>query len=249
MYANTLSRLCFIVKGMDLSTGYIRLGAVTIQLMNPQQPQYQVPQAPQPPQHNPGDPNDPYAFIMNNGVPQPTGKFNLPKGNSTLQRALIFGGGFLLLIIVGSMALSVLSGGNGHNEQLLTLAQEQTEIVRIADLAQNERAVRSSTTQNLASSTSLSVNTSKLQTLALIKGKKPGEKTLGLKHSSKTDSLLTDAASNNEYDQVFTDTLTTKLKAYQGDIKKLYAGNKSQKEKAVLETAYNGTVILLGENK
>lgn len=221
--------------------------------MNPQQypPAPQPPQAPQAPlpQHNPNDPNDPYAFIMGSGTPQPQGKFNLPKGNSTLQRALIFGGGFVVLLIVGLMALSVLSGGGGHKDQLLTIAQEQTEIVRIAELARNERTIRSTTTSNLASSTSLSVSTSLRQTLALIGGKPPAPKVLALKKSAKVDALLTTAASNNQYDEAFVSTLKTKLKEYQSDIKKLYVGNSSKKEKAVLESAYNGTVILLGENK
>lgn len=201
------------------------------------------------PQHDPNDPNNPYAFIMNSGAPQQQGKFNIPKGNSTLQRALIFGGGFVVLLVVGLMAMSALSGGSGHSTQLLTLAQEQTEIIRIADLARNERSIRNETTNNLASSTSLSVNTSLKQTLGLIGGKAPNPKVLALKKSSKTDALLTEAASNNQYDQVFVGVLQTKLKEYQSDVKKLYVGNKSKKEKAVLESAYNGTVVLLGQSK
>lgn len=146
------------------------------------------------------------------------------------------------------MLLSLVSGG-GNGSQLLSLAQEQTEIIRVADLAANERAVRSSITQNLAANTSLSVSSSKIQTLALISGKKPNEKTLALKKNSKTDALLTSAAANNQYDKVFTDTLTTKLKDYQAELKRLYTNTSNPKEKATLESAYNGTVILLGQSQ
>lgn len=221
--------------------------------MNPQQ-HYQAPQVPQTPQtplpqHDPSDPNNPYGFIMDSGAQAPKGKFNLPQGNSTMQRGLIFGGGFVGLIVVGLILLSLFSGGGGHSAELLSLAQEQTEIVRIANLAENERTIRDSTTSNLASSTSLTVSTSLNQTLGLIKGKKPNDKELSLKKSAKTDTLLTTAAANNQYDEVYVGTLKTKLKSYQSDVKKLYTGNNSKNEKAVLESAYNGTVILLGENK
>lgn len=214
--------------------------------MNPQQypgqPSGPLPQGPPP------DPNDPYAFIMNHGAQQPQKRMGLPRGNSTLQRALIIAGGFLGILVVGLFAMSLFGGSGNRNAELLNLAQEQTEIIRIANLASSERAVRSTATQNLAANTSITVSTSKTQTLALISGKKPGEKTLALKKSTKTDTLLSEAAANNQYDSVFTETITAKLKTYQSDIKKLYTGNKSKKEKAVLESAYNGTVILLGEH-
>lgn len=212
----------------------------TILLMNPQQ--YPGQQPPQPVQN----PTDPYAFIMQNGAPQPKSKFTLPTGGSPVKRALIFGGGFLGIIVVSLMLLSLLSGGGGQRDKLIALAQEQTEIIRVAELARNERAVRSTTTQSLASTTSLSVSSSRVQTIALISGKKPNEKTLALKKSTKTDTLLASAASNNEYDKVFTDTITSKLKAYQTNLKKLFNESKSTKEKTVLQNAYNGTQILLG---
>lgn len=214
--------------------------------MNPQQypgqPSGPLPQGPPP------DPNDPYAFIMNHGAQQPQKRMGLPRGNSTLQRVLIIAGGFLAILVVGLFAMSLFRGSGNRNAELLNLAQEQTEIIRIANLASSERAVRSTATQNLAANTSITVSTSKAQTLALISGNKPGEKTLALKKSTKTDTLLSEAAANNQYDSVFTETMTAKLKTYQADIKKLYTGNKSKKEKAVLESAYNGTVILLGEH-
>lgn len=143
--------------------------------------------------------------------------------------------------------MSLFSGG-GSGDKLLALAQEQTEIVRVADLASSERAVRSATTSNLAASTSIAVSSAKARTVALIPGKSPGEKTLKLTHSSKTDTLLAEAASNNQYDDVFTKTLTGQLKTYQANVKKLFASSKNKKEKAVLESAYNDTLVLLGEH-
>lgn len=206
-----------------------------------------IPQAPLEPGPAP-DPHDPYAFIMNAGQPAPKSKLplSLPKGNSTFQRVLIGAGGFFVLLIIGLIVLSLFSG-NGNNDKLLTLAQEQTEIIRVADLARNERTIRDSTTKNLASSASLSVGSSRQKVLSLLSGKKVNDKTLSLKKSAKTDTELTTAATNNQYDEVFTQILTDELKTYQTNVKQLYTNSKNTEEKAILEEAYNGTVILLGQ--
>ncbi len=206
-----------------------------------------IPQAPH--DSNPGvDSNDPYAFIMNAGQPAPKSKLPLPlpKGNSTFQRVLIAAGEFFVLLILGLIVLSLFSG-NGNKDKLLSLAQEQTEIIRVADLAKSERTIRSTTTSNLASSTSLSVGSSRQKVLKLLSGKKVNEKSLALTKNAKTDTELTTAATNNQYDEVFTQILTDELKTYQSNVKQLYTSSKNSKEKAVLEEAYNGTVILLGQ--
>lgn len=196
----------------------------------------------------PPDPHDPYAFIMNSGTPPPKNKLPLPRGNSKLQRVALVAIGGVLLLTIGLVGLSIFSGG-GSAEKLLSIAQDQTEIVRIADLGLQERTMRSSVTKNFAANTSLSVSTSLQQVSGLIPGKKPNDKTLSLKKSTKVDSQLTAAAANNQYDQTFTEILTQKLQAYQSELKVQYNDTTNNKEKAVLKKAYDGTVILLGQNK
>lgn len=224
--------------------------------MNPQQPyQPQVPQQPLPPQAPQvpqmqqmpqPSPNPQYDFIMNHGQQQQSGRFNLPSGNSPIQRILIFAGGIVGLLIVFLVFMSIIGGGSDRSTQLLSLAQDQTELIRIADLGQSERTVRQPTTKNLAANTSVSIASIQKQTLVLIKDKKAASK-LGLKKSAKTDATLTTAAANNQYDSVFVDLLTTKLKSYRTEIKTLFTSAKSAKEKKVLQDAYNGASLLLGE--
>lgn len=210
--------------------------------MNPQQ----YPGAPPAPTPQPTDQN-PYDFIINSGTPQPKGKFNLPQGKSPLQRVLIIAAGIVLLLVVFMVVATIFSGNGSRNKELLAVAQDQTEIIRIADLAKSEKSVRLASTKDLAVNTSLALTSAKVQTVALIKGKKAGDKQLGLTKSSKTDSTLATAAANNQYDAKFVEILTAKLKAYQTKVKAAYSGAKTAKEKQVLQDAFNGATLLIGE--
>lgn len=214
--------------------------------MQPEQPY--TPPAPAPEPSHPSQ----YDFIMNGGQPQPKSKLSLPKGNgSKTQRILILVGGGAVLLVLILMAFSLLTAGSkGQTEQLLTLAQEQTELIRVAGLAQSEKAVRSSSTQVLAANTSLALQSSNKEVLALLtKAKvKTDDKILALKKSSKTDLALEEAAQNNQYDDVFTGILRTDLKAYQTHVKQLYSTSTNKAQKEVLDAAYRGTTILLGES-
>lgn len=218
--------------------------------MNPQDQFNQTPEPTPAPSPAPSPQQNPYEFIMSNGQQQPKRAFGLPTGGSKLQKVLLFGGGGVIVLVLIFMLLSLLGGGNKtQNEQLLVLAQEQTEILRITALAKNERSMRTTDAQNLAINTSLAVQSSNQETLALLKKAKvkTNEKVLALKKNAKTDATLTVATKNNNYDEVFTTVITEQLKTYRGDIQKLYKQTSNKNTKAVLETAYKGASILLNE--
>lgn len=207
------------------------------------QPNSQFPAAPTPaPQQNP------YDFIMNDAPQHPKAPFSLPVGKGKTQRILLLGGGALIGIVLLFMLFSIFFGGGGKSQELLTIAQEQVEILRVAELAKNEKAVRNSTTQALAANTSISVQSSHQQVLVLLKKAKvkTNDKILAQKKNSKTDATLVAAARNNNYDEVFTAELQKLLTQYRNDLKKLYP-SASKSQKPVLEAAFKGTVILLGE--
>lgn len=143
--------------------------------------------------------------------------------------------------------MSLIGGGSDRTASLLDLAQDQTEIIRVADLAKTERSVRQTTTQNLAANTSISLTTSKLEVMEILKSQNIKEAQLGLKKSAKTDALLASAAANNQYDEVFTTTLTSKLEAYQTKVKTLFGSSKSAKEQQALKNAFESVTILLGK--
>jgi hypothetical protein len=185
----------------------------------------------------------PYDFFLKE---QPKPKKGLSLGGGSLKkRLLIAGGGVLVLLIILIVFMSVVFGGNkGVNQQLLELAQEQTEIVRVADIGVTKS--RGAATKNLAITTKYSVTTSLNEVLSLLK-KKANTKELGLKKNSQTDQTLDTAATNDSFDEVFTETLQTSLKAYRTNAKKIYDASSGQKTKKVLADAYNGINVLLDE--
>ena len=195
-----------------------------------------------------------YDFFMNTPAPKKQPLFGGAGGGSNgskSKRLLIVVGGGGLLLIVLIMFLSLLSGGNKRGDLLLGLAQQQAELIRVTDLAKAEPAARSTATQLLAVNTGVSIKSSHVETLALLKtaGVKSAEKKLGLKQNPKTDERLTAAAQDNTYDQVFEEIVKTQLEAYQSTAKTLYQSATSQNEKQLLDEAYTGAALLLGQQE
>lgn len=185
-----------------------------------------------------------YDFIMNPGSQQKKSKFGMPNGNSTKQRVFIVLGGIGALALIGIIASMLFSGGPSSADNLKILAQQQNEIVRIADAAKNEKTIRNISTQYAATTIGAVVSSEQQQTIALLT-KKPNEKTLGLKKSAKTDATLLAASQNNNYDETLLNILKTQLVDYQKQLKVTFDSSKSAKEKAVLDAAYKSSALLL----
>lgn len=217
--------------------------------MQPQQP---VPTGPTPtPATPPPGQQNPYAFIMDDKPNQPKRSL-LPSGGSKGARLGLMAVGGLVVLVIGFMLVSLLFGGDKNKaQQLLSIAQQQTELIRVADLTERQTAVQRTSTQALAINTSLSLTSSQQQILPLLKkaGMKNYEKKLELTKSSKTDQQLAAAVQDNNYDQVFTDVITTGLKKYQTSLKQLYSTTKSTKEKQILQSAYKDASVLMGEDQ
>jgi hypothetical protein len=217
---------------------------------NTQQPQSSADSAPGAnPNPVPGEPgHDPYDFIFN--PQQPAKKTLLPRGNSMLQRIAIFGGGFVLLVIIIAIFASVLgSGGKTKSEDLITVAQDQTELIRVAtDGAQNTTTLPM---QNLAQDVLASITSDKTTLLTYMKGngQKVSAKQLTLKHTSSTDTTLSTAKENSTYDSAFKDIIQSDLNAYQAAIQKAYNANPGPKGKALLTKQFDSAGLLLKLSK
>lgn len=188
---------------------------------------------------------NPYDFILNtNEQPKPK-LFNT--GGSKKNRIILIAGLFSLVFIAFILISSFLGGADKNLQtKLLTIAQEQTEIIRVADLSKNEKTVRDQNTLVFAYNTSISLNTSSQQvTKILSKNKKVDQKQLALKKDTKTDELLKNAALNNTYDETFKDILKKQLTTYQTNLKDAYSSAKDPADKAVLKNAYDTATILL----
>lgn len=187
---------------------------------------------------------------MNDQVPVKPGMFKAPTGNSMKQRLIIVGGGLVVLVIVGVLALNLLSSGSKNNlTQLTELSQEQDEIIRVAGLAATK--ARGTVAANLSATTAASINTSQQQVVGLLKknGRKLSEKQLAAKKNDQTDQALSAATQNARFDEVFTTTLTTQLTTYRANIKKAYDGTGTKSEKDILNTAYVNATTILGSQQ
>ena len=204
--------------------------------MQPQQPYYSSPTSPVP------DNTGQYDFIVNNGA---------KKGPAPKNMLLFIIGAAVLLIILAWIILSIAFGGKGGNTApLITIAQEQTEIVRIATAAAQTNRLTSQDTRNFTRTTQLTVSSDKAQLLSFLKtnGKKLSEKQLGLKHSATTDSALEAASASGTYDTTMTSVLQTQLKAYQASIKQAFTSASSGSEKTLLDSEYKNATLLLEQS-
>lgn len=194
--------------------------------------------------NGPDGPN-PYEFILSGNQAPRRG---LSPGGLGKQ-AVIF---LAIAIVIGLIAIFilfrlVLGGGESSAKNLLDIAQQQAEIIRIAD--DGEEKARSTQTRALAATTKLSLTTAQSQILELLKkqGQKPGVKELGVKKSTKTDDTLTRALQNNRYDEAFTEVIAELLTIYRKSLAQAYEQTASKKDKEQINDMYKQAGLLVGE--
>ena len=215
------------------------------------QPQ-QYPPNPAPVQApEPGSPgHDPYEFITNPAqAPKPAIPILVGSTSSTMQRALIAVGGLVVLIIIVIIAASLLSGGGFNATSYETVAEEQTELIRIATLGTNQAVGQPA--KNFAVSAELSLTTSQQQLLAYLQknGHKLSTKQLALKHNAATDTQLTAAQASSSFDATFTSIMQQQLTTYLSSLKSTYASASGKTGKQLLNTDYNAAQSLLTQSK
>ncbi len=150
------------------------------------------------------------------------------------------------ILIFGSVIFSKLmnASSNERKERLVSIAQTQTEIMRITGLA--ETKTNGSDLQNLNIITKLSVQSSSNDTNELlVKNKiKPESKLLNKGRDSKNDELLTQATNNSSFDSTYRKLLQEQLTKYQSQLKTAFEnGTKAQKE-VFSEAGQSNTLIL-----
>jgi hypothetical protein len=221
--------------------------------MNPQQPGGAMPPpnpnqpyAPQlPPSGQP--PHAQYDFIMN---PQQPVKAPGAGSGSTITRVAIFGVGLVVLlvaILVGKSLLS--SSGPNDTSALISVAQDQAELLRVSGLATTN--ISDQSTLNLVITAKYSLTTSNQKLLAYMGGNgvKVDAKVIGLKHSALTDSNLSSAAANSTYDSELVSIIQADLTTYSRDLKSAYALTTGPKGRALLQSDYSGAQLLLTQSK
>ena len=169
--------------------------------MNPQQP------------YMPPNQGNPYDFIMN-PAQMPKRSRNPLSGNKFLTRiALGLGSAFVVLIIL-VVLVALLATNKTNTADLVSLAQSQQEIIRIATLGTTDSNIQA--TRNLAVTTEYSVKSQQQIILARLNklGKKVSSKDLTLKQDATVDQKFAAAKANSTYDQTYTQVVQDKLSAY-----------------------------------
>ncbi len=163
---------------------------------------------------------------------------------------LIVGIGFGLLLVAGIVFIAILgSGGSSNTKNLIKIAQEQTEIVRVAGIGKDKAT--SAQTKNLAITTQLSLQSAQADTIALLKksGHKVNDKQLALSQDPHTDQQLNDANSAGTFDATFTDLLQKELNSYRRDLQNTYSSSTNNTVRQSLQADFNSASIILGAQK
>lgn len=169
--------------------------------------------APPPGQFDPSQ----FDFIMN----PPQQKRSLIPGGPT-QRILIFiaGAGIGLVLIL--FLFFAIFGGDDSVDQLVPIAQRQTEIVRISSEA--SRKAGGPQAQKLATLTNSVIATDQKNTIDYMakNGRKINQKELALGQSAKTDEELSAAEQNGRFDEVYIRITLDHLQKYQQSLESVY---------------------------
>jgi hypothetical protein len=188
-----------------------------------------------------------YDFLVNSQKP-PKRSFSLPGNSSKPIRIAIVVGGLLILIIVFSVIKSALSGG-GNTQALITVGQDQQQIIHITtSITQGDQQTSLSTTnQNFAVTANASLTSAQTQLVAYMKtnGHKVSAKTLGLRVSANTDEQLKTAIANTTYDSTFQSVMQTQLSNYEQALRAAYKQTSGPKGRKLLTDQFNGAQLLL----
>jgi hypothetical protein len=167
-----------------------------------------------------------------------------------LSSKLIFvalGGGALVIIL---LVVALLGGSNkGLDPSLVTIAQEQTEIARVAALQTDN--LTSATTKGFALNTQLSMQTAQSGYLAFLSDNGSGinSKLLGGAQNSQTDATLASAQANGSLDSTLTSVLQDDLAQYQQAIKTAYGRTHTTLTHQELQKLYDQAGLLLQQSK
>ena len=187
--------------------------------------------------------HNPYEFIIN-----PAATHGKTSNSSVLKRALTIVGVLIVLTIIGAVVANFLIPKDNTGSHMIAVAQEQQEIVRVAD--QVARTATSSQLKNFAITTQMSVDSNRLATLQYMANRKikADDKTLALKQNTETDKRLKAAQSTNTFDSIAAQTLNTQLVTYQANLKKAYDAVTGKKARALLQTSYDAASALVTQS-
>lgn len=184
--------------------------------------------------------HNPYEFILSAQPPKPS-KFG---SGSLAKRILLVCVGLGLLAVIAMVAMNLLGSKGVSREQLVTIAQQQQEIVRIAQTANSQATGQA--TKDIATTIDLSVNTDQQKLLEY--GSKINikidKKQLNLKKDTKTDAFLDNAQASSTYDAAWRQTMQTMIASYKSNLTTLFDSTESKSLKDILNKSFNNATLI-----
>lgn len=189
-----------------------------------------------------GQSSNPYEFM--NTLP-PAGGGAAPVDKKRRIIIVAIAGSVLLMLIVIILSLA-LGGGPSNKEELLSLAKQQNELIRIAEIGAQKS--HESQAKNLAVISKLSLTTDQQPLIDALKAQdlKVTAADLSAGKNPKTDEALKVAEQANRFDEVFITTMQSQLTTYQKSLKKAHDNPATGKKlKATLDTQYRNASLII----
>lgn len=197
----------------------------------------------QPGQPQPGA-NDPYMFITDPTAIQPR-QFSLPGSGSRLTQVVYGLGALVLLIIIISIAKSVLSGPP-KLAPFVPVAQDQQQMIHLLVATQKQPNLSDSANNFIATAQlSLTSNQADLFRYLSKNNYKVSDKQLALSLNPNLDQQLTTAAANANYEQTLNSIMAAQLNRYLSDLKHAYTTTSGKNGRTLLNSDYDQAKLLL----
>ncbi|QQS20275.1 hypothetical protein IPL85_02400 [Candidatus Saccharibacteria bacterium] len=229
-------------------------------MMNPKEPNYgQSPPAPPAypsygstqqiaPSYNQTPPAavNPYDFIVN---PQGSSHKSSLSGRSQTKKLLLITVVIASIILVVGMVVVMLLPKGTSSTNLVGIAQQQQEIVRIAALCERQAATED--TKGFCYTTELSISTSLSQLTEYINdtGADLDLKQMNLKQDPATDKTLDAAKATSTFDAALHKVLTAELETYLSDVQDIYKSTNNQKLRELLRQSFDSGKVLYDQAK
>ena len=160
---------------------------------------------------------------------------------------VIIGAALLFIIVVVMMILSSMSAqaSDQQKKRLLGIAEQQTEIIRVAEIGSNDSSNTKTQARAQAIKDSLESSLNDTNQLLQARGFQPAEDELNAAQNSATDQALKKADAYGNFDKTFEKIIDTQLLEYQ---RAVLAAQKSgnQQEQQLLGSAYDEANSILG---
>jgi hypothetical protein len=204
--------------------------------MPPQQPTYS------PPQVTSGS----YDFILSNNRRPGSGDWLTNQSMKT--RALLVGGSFLVLLIIGWIFMAVITAKPASTAKLSQVVAQQQEIARVAQGPITNAL--SFSTRNIAVNASLSLLSDQQLLLKYLKtvGITPSPTTITSDKNPTTDSTLDTAKANGTYDTTYIATIQRQLGVYANTVKQIYQSDTVPAERTLLKNSYDHAQLLIAQS-